>query len=238
LDITVIILILVGALVIYFATRFMSNLLKIVTKVLLLVVLVLVILTALVYKDMTDLKKGFETSNNTFFLYENNKLYTALTLKPLTNLTLSIDSFNFFSNEELQKFETELNDKNNSALLENNYKVLILKPIVINKPYNFSLGAQLTEGDLLEVIMSDNASQTLAEKASAGYGMSAEKLAPELEQVYGGEEKIKAYLFAALLGNYFQTQTPGELTKNIKDGRIVIYPETISFKIIKYLPWV
>jgi hypothetical protein len=209
---------------------------KIVTKVLLLIIIVLVILTVLVYNDMTDLRKGFAANNNTFLLYENNQLYSAITLKPMTSINLSMDSFSFFTKEELASAEAELNNKSYDALLTNNFRVFILKPIILNKPYKINLGIELNEGDLLEIIMSDKPFTVLATKANTTYHVNVAELAKGFEEIYGSEEKLKGYLFGALLANYFQFQTPGELVKNIKEKRIMIYPETISFKIISYLP--
>ncbi len=236
MDILALVLIVIGACILFFATRFMGKALKMVTKVLLIVILVLVILTALVFKDMNELRKGFANNSNTFFLYENGNLYTALTLKPLANNTISMDSFEHFTKEELAKTEEELNNKTYAALLANNYRIFIFKPIVLNKPYTLDLGIKLSEGDLLEIIMSNEPFKVLAKKTNVTYNLGIDIVAKGLSDMYGGDEKIKAYLFAALLANYFQHQTPGELTMNIRQKRIMIYPETITFKIIQYVP--
>lgn len=240
MEIFVIVLILTGAIVIYFATKFLGKMIGMTIKLLLLAIVALALLTILVYKDMNDLRKGFAEDNNTFLLYENNKLYSAITLKPLTNATLSLDSFEYFTVDEINQSQQALNSKNYSALLseQDSYRMFIIKPILLNKPYSLNLKANLTEGDLLNVLMSDEPFMALAEKVQDNYDLSPELIEIGLIEMYGDEGKLKGFLFAALLSNYFQQQKPGELVKNIKDKKIIVYPESISFKIIKYMPWV
>jgi hypothetical protein len=238
LDIIILALIVLGAIILFIATRFVGKVIGLTVKILLLIILVLVILTIVVYKDADSLRKGFAEENNTFFLYENNKLYTAVTMRPMTSINLSIDSFKYFTKEEISQSESELNNKNYAALLSNNYRIFLFKPVVINKPYNLSLLVELNEGDLLNIIMSDDPFLVLAEKTQEEYNLTAEDLKAGFKDIYSSEEKFKGYLFAALLSNYFQKQGPGELTTNIKNKKIQVYPESISFKIIKYLPWV
>ena len=191
----------------------------------------------LVYKDMNDLRKGFSENNNAFFLYDDEKLYSAVTLKPMTSIHLSIDSFDYFKSEEMSQIEEDLGNKEYDNVLKSNYRIFIVKPDILNKSYKLKLGAELNQNDLLEIIMSNNSFLTLAEKTQDTYGLEVHTLRKGLKDMYGDEEKLKGYLFAAMLANYFQTQNPGELVINIKEKKLLVRPESISFKIIKYLPW-
>lgn len=199
--------------------------------------MILLLLTIFVYHDMNELRKGFANNNNTFFLYEDENLYSALTIKPIITTNLSIDSFNYFTLEEIKKAEEELNKENYNALLNNNYRIFLIKPSVINKSYTLNLGVELNQEDLLEIIMNEDPFLLLAEKTKTAFTMRIEDIKKGFEDIYINEEKLKGYLFAALLANYFQTQQPGELIRNIKKKNIIVYPETISFKIIKYFLW-
>jgi len=237
-SIIIIILIIAGLIVIYLATRFLNKTFKIVTKLMLLLIAILVLLTVLVYKDMTELRRGFITGNNTFFLYENNQLYTAVTLKPMTSTNLSINSFDYFTKEGIRTAEQELNNKNYEVLLRNNYRIFIINPGLLNKSYSINLGIKLDEKDLLSIMMSNDSFRIMAMKTQEHYNLSIEDIKKGFENSYGSEEKLRGYLFAGLLINYFRKQEPGELTNNIKDDKLRVYPQSISFKIIKYLPWV
>jgi hypothetical protein len=236
LDIIIVGLIVLGAVLLFLATKFLTKAIGLIVKIFIIIILILGILTVLVYKDMNALRQGFAENNNTFFLYENNKLYTAITMGPITNLSLSLDSFNYFTKEQISQGEAELNSKNYAALLKDNYRIFLIKPIVLNKPYTINILIELNEGDLLNMIMSDDPLMAFAEKTKDKYNLGAEVLKETFQETYGTDDKIKGYLFAAMLANYFQKQEPGELVKNFKEGKIQVYPETISFKIIRYLP--
>jgi len=238
LNIVAIILILLAVIIIYFATKFLGKAFKIITKILLLLVMVLVVLTLLVSKDMNDLRKGFTEKNNTFFLYDNNRLYSAVTLKPMSDPNLNIDSFIYFESEDMARTEQSLNEKRYEEILGNNFRVLIIKPELLNKPYTLKLGVKLDQRDLLDIVTSEKPAFVLAEKTQREYNISVEELERGFRNMYGSEEKLKGYLFAAMLSNRFQAQKPGELVEDVKERKLIIYPETISFKVIRYMPWV
>ncbi|MBW2991269.1 hypothetical protein KY348_06220 [Candidatus Woesearchaeota archaeon] len=233
-----IILIVIGAFIILFVTKFLSKTFKIITKIFVLLIIIFVVLTLLVYKDMGELRRGFVEQNNTFYLYDNNQLYTAVTLKPMTSANLTIDSFTYFTQEDIIKAEEKLNKENYKDLLLNNYRIFVLKPDILDKPYTLKLGAELDEKDLLNIIMSKESFLVLAEKTKSTYNISIEDLKKSFEEHYGSEEKVRGYLFAALLTNYFKTQEAGGLVSNVKSNQLKVFPETISFKVIKYLPWI
>ncbi len=187
---------------------------------------------------MENLKAGLKQNNNTFFLYEGERLYTGVTLKPLNNLTLTLDSFDYFTSEEIKELETKFKNKKYEDILKSNYKVFFFTPEAIKKPLNQTIGAELNEDEMLEVIKSNDPYQLMAEKSQAKYNLSIQILKAEYKNFYGEEDKVKGFLFAALLANYLQKQGSGDLVKNIKDNQIIVYPESISFKVIRYLPWV
>lgn len=240
MDTNAIIIILVVAGIIYFATRVLGKTLKLVVNIFLMIIVILALFTVLVYKDMENLKNGFKYKNNTFVLYENNELYTGIVLKPLTNVTLSLDSFSYFTDEEIEKNQEAINKKDYKALLKNSNRLFIFKPIVMNEPFNLALGSEikLNEGDLLGIVMSNDPYDEMVLKLEDEYEMSKSSLKKSIENIYGDEQKLKGYLFAAMLSNYLVHQKPGDLVKSFKSKQIIVYPETISFKIIKYLPWV
>jgi len=78
----------------------------------------------------------------------------------------------------------------------------------------------------------------LAYKVAEEHNVSVPELELGFKQAYGSQEKFKGYLFAALLSNYLQKQNPGDLVDNLKEKNIIVYPESISFKVVRYLPWV
>ena len=238
MSIITIILILIGVIIVYFATKFLGKAFKIVTKIMLLLVVIMMVLTLLVYKDMNELRNGFAEQNNTFLLYDDNKIYTAITLKPLLSNNLNIESFSYFNKLDIEEAEKNLNEENYDAVLKNNYKILIIKPSVLNKSYKIKLSIEIDQDDLIELIKSDIPFKVLAYKVAEEHNVSVPELELGFKQAYGSQEKFKGYLFAALLSNYLQKQNPGDLVDNLKEKNIIVYPESISFKVVRYLPWV
>ena len=61
MDISFIIMIIIGAIILFYATKFLSATLKIVTKIILIVIVLFVILTVIIYNDLMSLKNGVLT---------------------------------------------------------------------------------------------------------------------------------------------------------------------------------
>ncbi|MFH0870785.1 MAG: hypothetical protein V1866_07060 [archaeon] len=236
MDITLIVLIMLGVIIIYFATTFIGKALGILVKCTLLLIVLLAILIVLAKKDLDGLSTGLVESNNTFFLYEGSRLHTAITLKPAVNRTFTLESFGYFTKGELKAMEQSLNSKDYAPLLGSNYKLFILTPAAINRPFKINLGVDLNENDTLQMLRGDRPYLVVAAKLKGEYnGSSAEKIEAALRDAYGDDEKIKGYLFAAMLINYLQLKDIS-LIKSVKDKELVIYPESLSFKMAKYLP--
>ena len=81
--------------------------------------------------------------------------------------------------------------------------------------------------------MSEKAYETLASKISPELQYTAENL----ERLYGDEEVIKSYFFAALVINYFKDPQIGIPTA-IKTRELQTIPETLSFRAMRYMPFV
>jgi hypothetical protein len=242
LDLIIIGLIIFGALILLFATRFLSKSFKIITKILLIIVLLFAILTIITYNDLSNLKKGFYEKNNMFVLYGNNTVYAAVNLKPIKNLSFTLDSFDYFSAEEMTKIEDYVNQKNYSGLQGYNtdnktVNIFIVTPELIDNPYNLKLTAELDEKEIISMIMSDNPYSIPAKKLVKEYNSTEENLIIALQENYGNDEKIKGYLFAALLMNYYQS-TGSNIINDVKSGDMQIIPEMTSVKIMRQLPMI
>ncbi|HJX05289.1 MAG TPA: hypothetical protein VJ461_01110, partial [Candidatus Nanoarchaeia archaeon] len=190
LEIIILVFVILGLGIIYFVAKFFSAGLKAITQLMVFLLLILIILTALVYQDMENLKAGLKQNNNTFFLYEGKRLYTGVTLKPLNNLTLTLDSFDYFTSEEIEELEAKFKNKKYEDILKSNYKVFFFTPEAIKKPLNQTIGAELNEDEMLEVIKSNDPYQLMAEKSQAKYNLSIQILKAEYKNFYGEEDKV------------------------------------------------
>lgn len=235
LDLIVIALIIVGAIVLFYATKFLSATMKIVAKIALIIIVLLVILTIIIYQDLTKLKDGLYEGNNTFILYDNGKAYAAITLRPLKNLSFSLDSFGYFTEDELEDIGEAIKYDDYSDLINTNKMIFLMKPEVLDKPYNLSLIVKLNEQDILAMVMSDNPYLIMSERLREEYNTTEDKLITALIESYGEPEKMRGYLFAALLMNYFQSKD-SKVVNDMRNGRIMLVPEMRSVKILKLMP--
>ena len=240
MDLIIVGLIIFGALILLFATRFLSKAFKIVTKIILIIVLLFAILTIITYNDLSNLKKGFYENNNMFILYGNNTVYAAVNLKPIKNLTFTLDSFDYYSADELNRIQEYVNQKNYSALQGNDSdnkteNIFIVTPELIDKPYKLKLTTELNETEIIEMIKSDNPYSIPAKKLVNEYNATEENLIIALRENYGNDEKVKGYLFAALLMNYYQS-SGSNIINDIKSGDMQIIPEMLSVKIMRLIP--
>lgn len=235
MDLTTIALIVIGAIILFYATKFLSATLKIVTKIILIIIVLFAILTVIIYNDLTSLKNSLYEGNSTFILYDNNKAYAAITLRPIRNLSFSLDSFGYFTKKELAMIGESIGADDYSDLSSSNKMIFLMKPEVVDKPYSLKLVANLTEKDILAMIMSDNPYLIMAEKLRGEYNTTEEKMITALIESYGEPEKMRGYLFAALLMNYFKSKD-SMILDDMRDGRISLIPEMKSVKILKLMP--
>ena len=96
MDWSIIILVILALAIVFYATRFVSKTVGAMTKVMIIMIILLGLLIFFFYKDITELKKGFSSERNTFILYGDGKVYTAVTLKPIRNNTFTLESFEYF----------------------------------------------------------------------------------------------------------------------------------------------
>lgn len=241
MDIAALIPILIGAVILFFAVRVLGRTLKLALQVVIVVIIALVFMTYLVYKDVNDLKNGFKDNNNTFFLYEEDSLYAGVILKPLGQLIITLDAFDFYTPEQMEMLREYFADNDYKKMLNNSKRLFFFTPTAINKSFKVDIGVELDEADMLEVLKSNQpfreVANKIAKQGSSSESSSAAVIIEGLKEVYGDEEKLKGEIFAAMIGNYFQKQKPRELIRHIRSKELMVYPESISFKLIRYIPW-
>ncbi len=235
MELTVIGLIIVAAIILFYATKFLSATVKLAAKIALIIIVLFVILTVIIYKDLESLKDGLYEGNNTFILYDGGNAYAAVTLRPIKNLTFSLDSFRYFTDEELEDMGEIIENEEYSELIGKNRRIFLMKPEVLDKPYNLSLIVKLNEKELLGMVMSDNPYIIMGDKLGLEYNTSEEKMMTALIESYGEPEKMRGYLLAALLMNYFQSKD-SKIIDDMRYERITLMPEMTSIKILKLLP--
>ncbi|MBN2141849.1 hypothetical protein JW711_00825 [Candidatus Woesearchaeota archaeon] len=231
----VILLVMLSVIIILYATKFLGRTVKIITKIMLFIVVLLAILTVLVFKDIQTIKEDVTTKESLFLLQNDGRTYAGVGIKPVEEKVFTMDSFTYYTREDLDRISNELEEEGRAKGMG---KAFIFTPNALNKSYELDLGVMYDQETMLCVLMSDEPYRVLVEKASRELNLSEkslEQMKTDLERHYGGSEKIKGYLLAALVINYFQPEEM-KLVTALKSQEVKVRPETISFKVIKYVP--
>jgi energy-coupling factor transporter transmembrane protein EcfT len=224
-------LILIASLVILFAIRFLRATFKVVTKLILVVIILLIILTIFVYRDLGELKDDLATKKSVFVLRENNTYYAAVGIDSSKVKTFDLDSFDYYTKAELEQLKLDV--KKDNFTDKGVGRIFIVTPELINKSYKLDMGLEIDENDIIEILKSEEPYEVLAKKLSPEFSYSAANLA----NAYGDEGKIKGYLLAASIINYFQI-TDFQLASDMKKSNIEVLPSSLTFTIIKYMPFI
>ena len=229
--IVIVSLVMLSVVIIIYATKFLSDTFKIATKVMLIMIVLLSISTVLIYNDLQDLRRDVAERRSIFILRQEGDTYAAVGFEPSNETVFDFDSFSYFDSGELAEIDRQLDS--GEELTAGAERTFIFTPRLLDREYSLDLGVSLTEKDILEILQGNDT-----------YGMMADKLNPQmqvtrqnLERIYGHEGRIKGYLLAALVINYFR-QRDEQMARHIKDSDFRMVPETPSFKLIRHFPWV
>jgi hypothetical protein len=223
-------LVLLAAIIVLFATKFLGNVFKVITKIFLLFIVILAILTIFVYKDIGMLKSDLINKKSIFILKEGDNYYAAVGVMPGHGETFDIDSFEYYTRAQLENLSQQIESGNMSSIGAG--KVFVVTSHLLNKSYELDIGVIIDQNDMIQILKSNYPYEVLASKMEPEFSYSAKNL----ENAYGHEGVIKGYIFAALIINYFH-EPDLDLVKHLKEGNLDIIPETITFKLIKKLPF-
>ncbi len=172
----------------------------------------------LVYRDATDFKDKFTISDNLLLLEDKGKILTGFVLHPGGEPSILTD-------QQLRDFTTYYNNNQYQNMIESNYKMFIIKMSAFNSEGTLEYdGQQLERKKLIDSLRSDDPAGTFLQGVP---GPARNNMADAAT--------LKASFFVILYTNDLGTD-PLNIIFRYKEGNIIVYPETIIFKIIKYMP--
>lgn len=176
------------------------------------------VLGYLIYKDAMDFKDNFTISDNLLLLEDNGKILTGFVLHPGGEPSI-------LTSQQLNDFTNYYNSKQYGNMIGSNYKMFIIKMSAFKPEGTVDYdGQQLDRKRLIDSLRSDNPANTYLQGVS---GAAQNNIADDAT--------LKASFFVILYTDDLGTD-PLNIIFKYKEGNIVIYPETIMFKIIKYMP--
>ncbi|MEM4239986.1 MAG: hypothetical protein QXM31_00870 [Candidatus Woesearchaeota archaeon] len=121
-----------------------------------------------------------------------------------------------------------------SKIKGNYYKVIVMDWSVVEG--NISIpGFKATGREIRSAMVSGKPRDLLIKKSSEalGGGLLADITAQAIA-MYPSEEMFASSMFAILAAE--PLSNPDKMLKGMKEGKVIVYPETIVFKTIKFLP--
>ncbi len=181
----------------------------------------------LAYSDGVNLQSAFVNGKTSFLLIDSNK-------NLVTGFIMIKEKPTFFTASDFDKVRTDYDDKALGKIKSsfNLSRIFIFKESSLNKSIqieNFKLSRQ----DYIEVLNSNTPLDLLAQKLSDSEGQSKSFYYDSLKEQFS-DQSLKSALFASALGE--EMQDPMFLFKAYSSNNMEVYPRTILFKVIHFVP--
>ncbi|MFC1647832.1 hypothetical protein ACFL1B_00370 [Nanoarchaeota archaeon] len=180
--------------------------------------MILLFVGFLVITDALDFRDNFSNSKSIFILADEDGYMTGVVLN-FNDLDRGVEPYE------------DLDDITENKAPDGYYKVFILTKEML-KNSNISdidIGvADLTKEKLIDILYSEAPSELIAAETM---GIEAR----EIEDIWGDNDRLRRDLFTYILVDVFG-RDPMTLIYGVKNGNIIIYPESLMFKTIKYIP--
>ena len=190
--------------------------------------IVLIVLSVLLYFDVKDLQANFDKGEKVVLLKENGNILTGFRL-------LENQKTTFY--KDISDADNAFKAKNYASLKGNAYKLLIAqKDLFSDVDFITVIGYPLDRATLFSYLNDDAPKEKAAEFISKENAVPKNLVTKEIEKEFSTEDQFKGYLFAKLMGRTLEKKGANFIIQEYKKGTIEVYPETIAFKMIDYLP--
>ena len=222
---------LISLLIIIIVIFLIFKIVHVVIKTIIIVSVLLIIIVGLVsflaYSDGVNLQSAFVNGKNAFLLVDSNN-------NLITGFLMTKEKPAFFTASNFIMIKEDYNDKSLEKVKSsfNLSRIFIFKEDALNKSIqveNFRLSRQ----DYIEVLNSDSPLDFLAQKLSDSEGQSKSFYYNALKEQFSNQS-LKSALFASALGK--EMQDPMFLFKAYSSNKMNVYPKTILFKVIHFVP--
>ncbi len=175
---------------------------------------------------------GMDTYDLSRHFYQDEKLFILdIDGKPAGAFVLGADELPGIITD-LDKIRETYPDL--AALQGSNYKVIVMKWPVVANDIDI-MGFSASANDIKESLLDPNPKQKFAYLVLKGKGTAAlAALMASFDAVYPINDAFSSSVFALLAAKPLQDREL--IYKGIKDGNVIIYPETAVFKTMKALP--
>lgn len=206
---------------------FVKGIFKIISYIWGALFLVLVVLSLFLFVDISDFQDNFSSSTNLILLTSDNEVVTGFILDGQEPILLN----------NMSHYADLYNRSRYAALLGEHYKVLFVEAQVFSDVEKVQISKYLFDGEfVLETIRSENPMEMYAAKIAELENADEDEVLEQIDALYTDAGQFRSLLFASVFSASQQSQDPLIMVQHIQSGDIEIYPETITFRVMRYIP--
>lgn len=215
--------------------RILRSVLKTAIYFFFLCMLALFIFGILVYTDAASFKKNIGNSTNVFLLVDNNNLLAGIKLDPVQERSV------LYTQETLSDFQKSISENKIDAIKKDSYKVFIFNMSVLSDVesnltfQDFTLPASAAR----ELLQSEKPFTFVvdyyAKKQNQDNDLFRAALQKKLVETFKTEQQFKDAVFSLFILEFFPEKIPS-IIKHIRQGTIVIYPQSALFSALQLSP--
>ena len=175
--------------------------------------IVLVVTGYFVVQDVNDLQENFQTSPKLILLVDNNTLLTGFS---------SDASAEPIKSSEIEAIRQAVQQENFKAIPQEYYKTVVYSKESLESLNDIKIkiaDRELTKEQAMRVVLDVQFATAMSK-----------------ELFINNAEELRVFVFSTIINDYFTGEQGNNFINGLQQGTIMIYPETITFKLIKVIP--
>jgi len=211
--------------ILFIAWTLFKKIFKVLFYIGVIIILLIAVNSYFLYQDVADLRQNLANSEKKVILVDDEEVITGFLLN---------GEVDFLDSKQIEEFSSYLEDKNYNQILGESYKLMVFNIDIIS---NLNIAEveigdnKISKDDIISILKSNNPFALLTDES-----VVEDDLTINLEDTKDNT-KVKAALFGIVLtDNILNSKNPLFFLSEFKKGNIAIYPETILFKTVKFIP--
>ncbi|MBU0979612.1 MAG: hypothetical protein KJ709_02305 [Nanoarchaeota archaeon] len=214
--------------------KFTKRFVKLLFMINIILMVIIGITGIFVYMDAVNLKNRFPSDPKLMILEEAGIVLSAVRLKSMA------EAPDYIKEAELLRYQQLINKDDYGSLLENNYKIFVISIESLLPIDGIDIGEDvLDQKNTLKLLHSENALRDLAKHLFREQTGVTEQILDfaeaDLADQFGSSAELKSRLFGIMLSQDLQ-EDGLFIIHEYKEDRIIIYPDTIVFRFMKFIP--
>jgi len=205
----------------------------IISVVLMIIIVLMLISGFFLYLDANDLREQFPISQKMFLYKTDNTIKTGM--QGVFNDSIPI----YLDKEKIEEVNNLYKKKDYQKLLESNYKIFIMNRNsfdAVSGQIDF-LDKKIQKEFLLNAIDSDDAILAFVKEFDiTNDPQTINYTRSRLYEKFGSDEEFKGAIFSLLIDKALDQNGQSYMILEYKKNNIIIYPDSITLRIIKTLP--